>query len=82
MLRGKGDNSEFIMGGTAARPLSDAVCVSMVMTLFVSVAASSCSNFSRSIDYGECQRRVDRWRARTGLRLRLPYFRIDHPISR
>ena len=48
ILRGNGDTSELVIGGTTARPCSDEVCVSIVRRLFDSVAAMFLSNCWRS----------------------------------
>ena len=48
ILRGKGDTSEFVMGGTAPRPFSEEVCVSIARRLFVNVVARFLLNCCRS----------------------------------
>lgn len=48
ILRGKGDTSEFVIGGTAPRPFSDEVCVSIARKLLDNVAARFLLNCCRS----------------------------------
>ena len=48
ILSGNGETSELVIGGTAARPCSDDVCMSIVRRLFESVAARVLSNCWRS----------------------------------
>lgn len=48
ILRGNGDTSEVVIGGTAPRPCSEDVCVSITRRLFDNVAARFWLNCCRS----------------------------------
>jgi hypothetical protein len=48
ILRGNGDTSELVIGGTAPRPCSEDVCVSITRRLFDNVAARFWLNCCRS----------------------------------
>ncbi len=91
ILSGNGDTSELVIGGTAARPCSDEVCMSIVRRLFDSVAARFLSNCWRSAFQVDSQQKGFGVKARrvwagakrvihTLFGLGLAYLRVDDPV--